>query len=172
MRRPLIDSWTSDAEAAELARLAKGRKVLELGTYRGFGAVLMALAGARQVHAVDWHRGDSSLGPTDTLCAWWTNVRRHHVEDLVVGHVGRSEAVLSLFYPESFDLAFIDADHEYEAVRRDILLVLPLMEEGGVLAFHDYCPVWPGVVRAVDELCERQTLPKRLVDSLAVVNLM
>ena len=167
MRRPLIEGWTSDAEAAELARLAAGRRVLEVGTYRGFGAVLMAQAGAREVHAVDWHRG-GDMGPVDTLCAWWTNVRRHHVEDQVVGHVGRTAQVLPLLAGDAFELAFIDADHTYESVRCDTDLVVPLMRSGGLIAWHDYCSAWPGVVRAVDEQAGLYGWQLRQVDSLAI----
>lgn len=153
--RPLIEGWTSDAEAAELARLVAGKTVLEVGAYKGFGTVLMAQGGAT-VWAVDWHRGDSggdpALGRRDTLCGWWTNIRRHHVEDQVVGLVGRSTQVLGALGAEYFDLAFIDADHAYESVKQDIASVLPLVRPGGMLVFHDYCETWPGVVRAADEL--------------------
>lgn len=149
--RPAIDNWTSDDEARELARLAAGKVVLEVGTYKGFGAVLMAQAGA-QVWAVDWHRGDPDLGRTDTLCAWWRNIRHYGVEDRVIGLVGRSAPVLAALREEWFDLVFIDADHSYEAVWEDIECALPLIVPGGIIAFHDYSPIWPGVVKAVDEL--------------------
>lgn len=173
MKRPAIESWTSDTEARELARLAAGKIVLEVGTYRGFGAVLMAQAGAR-VYAVDWHRGDADLGERDTLCSWWTNIRRAHVEDQVVGLVGRSMDVLPMLRDGMFDLAFIDAYHERVAVLQDIAFTLPLVKPGGVLAFHDYSPIWPGVVQAVSELLSRRHGPcasSQLVDSLMVVNL-
>lgn len=151
MRLPLIEGWTTSEEAAELAALAKGKRVLEVGTFKGQGAVLMAQAGG-EVWSVDWHRGDASLGPRDTLCAWWTNIRRHQVADQVVGLVGRSATVLPLLRPESFDLAFVDADHEEEAVSVDIMLTLPLVRPGGLLVFHDYSATFPGVVAAVDRL--------------------
>ena len=175
MKRPQIESWTTDAEAAELVRLAAGRRVLEIGTYKGFGAVLMAQAGAT-VWAVDWHRGDGDLGATDTLCGWWTNVRRHQVEDRVIGLVGRAETVLPMLRRHQWDMAFIDGYHEYEAVRRDIALAVPLVRRrGGLLVFHDYCHVWPGVVRAVDEMraqLERwNAVGWSVVDSLAVATL-
>jgi predicted O-methyltransferase YrrM len=168
--RPAIEGWTTDAEAAELARLAVGKVVLEVGTYKGFGAVLMAQAGAT-VWAVDWHRGDPDLGPRDTLCTWWTNVRRHHVEDRVIGLVGRSETVLPMLRPESFDLAFIDGYHEYEAVRADIGLTVPLVKPGGLLVFHDYCLTWRGVVNAVDAFAAKHGLERRVVGSLAIIEL-
>jgi predicted O-methyltransferase YrrM len=168
VRRPQIDGWTTDAEAVELARLAAGRMVLEVGAYKGFGTVLMAQAGAR-VWAVDWHRGDSGgdapLGPQDTLCAWWTNLRRHHLEDQVVGLVGRSQDVLPLLRAHSFDMAFIDADHSYASVKADALMCRALVRPDGLLVFHDYDPQrWPGVVQAVHE-----EGAFRVVGSLAIV---
>lgn len=48
------------------------------------------------------------------------------------------------------DYVFIDADHRYESVKRDIEAWLPRTRK--VLAGHDYCPSHPGVMRAVDEL--------------------
>ena len=169
--RPQIEGWTSDAEARALGQLAAGRRVLEVGTYRGFGAVVMAQERA-EVWAVDWHRGDPDLGPRDTLCAWWTNVRRHHVEDQVVGLVGRVEMVLPLLRPASFDMAFIDGYHAYHQVVADIQLVLPLLRVGAALAFHDYSSTWPGVVNAVNEFRQRAGAEDwRLVDSLAMMTL-
>lgn len=168
MKRPDIENWTSHEEAEELARLAKGQLVLEVGSFAGFGTVLMALAGA-QVWAVDWHRGDQDLGERDTLAYWWRNVRRYRVEDQVVGLVGRSEVVLPMLRERVFDLAFVDAYHAYEAVSQDIRLTLPLLRARGLLVCHDYCDRWPGVVRAVEELRGRPGTRLRVVGSLAVI---
>jgi predicted O-methyltransferase YrrM len=171
VRRPRIEGWTADDEAEELSRLAgKAGRALEVGAWKGFGTVLMAQAGA-QVWAVDWHRGDADLGATDTMCAWWTNIRRAGVEDQVVGLVGRSEVVLRMLREQTFDLAFIDGSHGRPSVDLDIVNTLPLMARGGVLAFHDYSPTWPGVVGAVDDLSRALALPIRRVNTLAVIQL-
>ncbi len=37
------------------------------------------------------------------------------------------------------DLLFIDGDHDYEAVRQDVMMYGSLVGPGGVLAFHDIC---------------------------------
>jgi predicted O-methyltransferase YrrM len=51
-----------------------------------------------------------------------------------------------------FDFVFIDADHSYEAVKRDITLWRPKVKPGGWLCGHDLDkPHW-GVRRAVEEL--------------------
>lgn len=171
MRRPDIEGWTSDKEACCLANLAKDKRVLEVGSFKGFGAVLMASAGATMVHSVDWHRGDPNLGDRDTLCAWWSNIRRNKVENRIIGHVGRSEQVLPSLRPGMFDMAFIDGHHAYESVKQDIELVLPLLTKPEiVVCFHDYIPsTWPGVVKAVRDLAKGRSF--ELVDSLAVLKL-
>lgn len=73
--------------------------------------------------------------------------------------------------PSDFELwdgagmIFIDGDHSYEGCKEDIILSLPLIMGGGILAVHDYDKgiitptpdgphpkVWEGVNQAVDEL--------------------
>lgn len=50
----------------------------------------------------------------------------------------------------SLDFVFIDADHSYDAVRRDIEAWRPKVKPGGWLGGHDYNQKFPGVIRAVD----------------------
>lgn len=52
----------------------------------------------------------------------------------------------------SLDGVFIDGSHEYEDVRDDILAWRRKVRPGGILAGHDYVFLWPGVIRAVNEL--------------------
>jgi SAM-dependent methyltransferase len=52
---------------------------------------------------------------------------------------------------ESLDFVFIDASHEYEDVKNDILAWLPKVKKKGILAGHDY-GTFDGVTRAVDEI--------------------
>jgi hypothetical protein len=52
------------------------------------------------------------------------------------------------------DVAYIDADHSYEAVKDDIAVWYPRVAAGGALCGHDYYrtgKTWPGVSRAVNE---------------------
>jgi len=48
------------------------------------------------------------------------------------------------------DIVYIDADHEYLAVKHDIEYWTPLVRSGGIIAGHDY-NTFPGVNRAVEE---------------------
>ena len=75
-----------------------------------------------------------------------------------------SEEAVALFPKESFlggyfDFVYIDADHTYDMVKKDIELWLPLVKKGGVIGGHDYgfpdeAVRWGGVQRAVDEKFE------------------
>lgn len=55
-----------------------------------------------------------------------------------------------LYEDESLDFVFIDASHEYEDVKNDIIAWLPKVKSGGVLAGHDY--PWESVAKAVHEV--------------------
>ena len=54
------------------------------------------------------------------------------------------------FEDRSLDVVFIDANHDYIEVKKDIEAWLPKVKFGGIISGHDY-PGWDGVVRAVNE---------------------
>jgi len=63
-----------------------------------------------------------------------------------------SPAAADFFPDSSLDGVFIDAAHEYEAVRADIMAWRPKVRPGGILAGHDFGAGWPGVDLAVTEI--------------------
>jgi ubiquinone/menaquinone biosynthesis C-methylase UbiE len=70
----------------------------------------------------------------------------------------KSLEAVNLYDDESLDFVFIDASHEYEDVKNDILEWLPKVKEGGFIGGHDYSSSWDGVVRAVDEIFNNSEL--------------
>lgn len=78
---------------------------------------------------------------------------------------GESVKVAEQFEGESLDFVFIDACHEYEAVKDDILVWLPKVKKNGILAGHDYYAPTPGVIQAVDEIFGER-LDKSYIDEL------
>lgn len=63
------------------------------------------------------------------------------------------EAV-KMFQDNSLDFVYIDANHQYESVKADILAWYPKVKVGGVLSGHDYCDIWVGVKQAVNEFSQ------------------
>jgi predicted O-methyltransferase YrrM len=51
------------------------------------------------------------------------------------------------------DLVFIDANHSYDYVKKDIIKYTPKLKENGLLTGHDID--YPGVNRAVNEMIKQ-----------------
>jgi len=175
-----IPSTTTEAECRRLSELARGLPVLEVGSYFGRSTVALAST-ARAVHTVDVHPSDDIGAELETtLAALVENLDRYDLRHKVVVHVGFSQLILPMLRPESFDLAFLDAQHQREPVEEDLAALLPLMRERGVVAFHDYgipgvehLGRWDafGVTEVVDEFVRTRNLRVDVTDTLAVVRL-
>ncbi len=77
-------------------------------------------------------------------------VRDHYTERRMT-----SIEAAALYDDNSLDFVLIDASHEYLDVKADILAWLPKVKPGGTLAGDDI--LWPGVLKAVDELLTYNT---------------
>lgn len=158
------------AEAAELARLAAGRTVLEVGAAYGFSACVMALGGARSVTSVD-HHGDAA-DPHGSCAGSLQEMKRNLFACGVLDRVeivrGRSQDVLPGLPAASYGLVFIDGDHRHETVLADMTAALALAAPGGVIACHDWgedC-CCPEVRKALDKAVPDG--PGYVVDTMAV----
>ena len=65
------------------------------------------------------------------------NVRVSGYENLIIPIKGASQEVLPLLRSETFDLVFIDGEHTYRSVQRDLLNAMRLIGEGGILCGDD-----------------------------------
>lgn len=52
---------------------------------------------------------------------------------------------------QSLDFVYIDAQHTYPACKADITAWAPKVKPGGLVMGHDFDPMWPGVMAAVQE---------------------
>jgi predicted O-methyltransferase YrrM len=168
----------SRVEGERLADLAAAvppeQAIVELGSYKGKSTVYLASSG-HHVYAVDrWTLG----GQRSPLMARWRydapatfaafneQVARAAVVDLVSPIVGDTVEV-ARSWTEPVGLLFVDADHAEASVRADLEAWEPHCV--GVIAFDDYGPRWPGVVKVVDELIERRGAARELTDGLMAV---
>ena len=60
--------------------------------------------------------------------------------------------------PYDLDFVYIDGNHDYEFVKLDIETYYPKLKHGGILGGDNYEPVFPGVIRAVRELADKENL--------------
>lgn len=75
---------------------------------------------------------------------------RHLITDIKMD----SSKAAEKFADKSIDFVFIDADHEYESVKNDIIAWLPKIKSGGIISGHDYHNGGPGIIKAVNELLD------------------
>ena len=78
-------------------------------------------------------------------------LKNNNVTDFVHIIKGCSWDMAAEFEDQSLDFVYIDADHSYIAVKKDITAWLPKMKKGGILAGHDYMS-HESVRRAVQEM--------------------
>jgi hypothetical protein len=69
--------------------------------------------------------------------------------DKCIIHRGLSEDIVPTL--DSFDIIYIDGNHEEEYVYRDGVMSFPKLKQGGYLIFDDYHPyAWPQTCRGID----------------------
>src|SRR5215213_7791283 len=115
----------TDGEAELLARLAQGRRVVvEIGTYEGSSAVVLASAMSLDatLHLVDSYEGNALLfgwqGTERATKRLMDRVVRDRGGPAVVWHVARSGDVARRWSGD-IDFLFIDADHTEAGARAD-----------------------------------------------------
>ncbi len=126
----LPEGWLSTADIAELRRLGAGATVLELGAYQGRSTVVLSEV-AKYVVSVDRHQG-VPVGDADSLPPYLEAIRPLRNVAIVVAYFEDFVPLLRC----AFDLVFIDGQHEYAEVVRDITLAL--LVDPAIVAFHDW----------------------------------
>ncbi len=82
---------------------------------------------------------------------FWANLRFKNLT-LVCGESTTERAIETASSRGPFDLVFIDGDHSYEGVSRDIANYSPMLSEKGILTFHDIATEGTGVPQAWEDL--------------------
>lgn len=157
-----------DARRTVTTLLPRGGVGAEIGVFRGsFSRLIFAQARPRQLYLVDpWQNSDQpqhvrslyAQDSTNDMDAIHASILRTFSEPPFAGRV---EVVRSASVPwlagqpdGALDFVYIDGDHNYEAVREDIVLSTAKVRTGGIIALDDYVlgSWWgDGVVRAVHE---------------------
>jgi hypothetical protein len=149
-----------------IARLLPANAVgAEIGSWMGRSSVAIALGlqpGAL-LHTIDDHRGitghENEQPAEPILNTFLKNVREAGVSDRIQHHSASSDA-LADSWNLPLDFLFIDGDHRYASVVRDIRYIKHL-KPGAWLAFHD--SGGPEVARAIGEWWDQKNFaPARI----------
>ncbi len=107
----------------------------------------MKLLNGGHIYIVDWFKGNIGAGPGPHVYNEDNkdNVKQAFIDNLT--NVGCIDIVTILdgvsweqaqFIPDDFlDICFIDGDHRYDSVKKDLQAYLPKIKEGGVLCGDD-----------------------------------
>lgn len=158
-----VPGWMDQPDLMWLAEQASKRtRILEVGSWMGRSTRALADNTLGTIIAVDTWRGSDEEEHKATLegksDSWLMDEFRRNMLGVTPGKVTtfRDTSVNAAAYFHhmgvTFDMIFLDASHDYDNVRADILAWLPLVERGGIISGHDYSPNWLGVVKAVNEL--------------------
>ena len=112
----LPEGWLDEAEAAELARLAKGRAVVEIGSHHGRSTVAMARA-AQHVYAIDLGMALDARR-WDHTPALLAGLKEHGVAGKVTVLAGDVVDMEKVLASGTAGLVFVDGDHSRGAVLR------------------------------------------------------
>ncbi len=117
----------------ELAHQATG-PILEIGTYRGRSATIMALGAAAGERAMLF---SVDVDPTAQRAAA-AALAAHGVASGVVLVRGSAAAAVRVLRGLGPTLTFIDGDHSIAGVRSDLAVLEPVVPRDGLLLFHDF----------------------------------
>lgn len=145
----LQNSRVAASRADVLKTLPKGGTVVEVGVgYGDFTRMLLEELLPDRFIAIDSFEiasGDEPWGRT-TLAD--KNIsHQQHYRELFIDHInsGRMELrkglswdMLAELPDESIDYIYVDADHSYDAVVKDIQALTPKMKKNGIIQFNDY----------------------------------
>ena len=147
-----VEGWMSDDQARALwgraAALASGSQIVEIGSYRGRSAIVLARAAAgsgAHLTAIDPHAGNDR-GPRqiegspdegeEDHSAFRENLSRAGVAG-AVRHVRRPSQDALEAVQGPLDLLYVDGAHRYRPARDDIANWGERVRPGGHLMVHD-----------------------------------
>jgi hypothetical protein len=142
---------------AILHKMKKGGVVAEVGVAAGgFSRSILDICSPSEFHLIDLYLSSTSSLTTTVVSE---RFRAEINEGIVHLHEGDSSSWLAKFPDSYFDFIYIDGDHSYQGVKKDVQAGKSKVKDDGFLIFNDYtywspaeCVVY-GIVQAVNELC-------------------
>ena len=148
--------------------------ICEIGVFKGeFFKYILDTCEPESLEGVDVFSGVAGSGDQDgnhpiqvDMNEVYIQLKDTYVDNPIVSfHKDYSDKFLEKQSNDKYDIIYIDADHTYEAVKKDIEIAFDKIKDGGFIMGHDYelnknkCEHnWSfGTKQAVDEFCENKS---------------
>ena len=161
--RPTYDSlWGLCSMILDFPKWMRNTPMIEIGSYTGDSTQIFWMY-FDPVIAIDphtWHmapmNSDEEVGELFKINTAWRDIQ--HLK--ITSAEAFENPIHRIRLPPWVSCVYIDADHSYEACKRDILNAWPLICDGGYICGHDYglndataiLSKQDGVKQAVDEI--------------------
>jgi predicted O-methyltransferase YrrM len=127
----------------EIVKQQKPRHLLEIGTAKGGTLFLLARVSPPDALLVslDLPYGKYGGGYSPIRIPLYKRFARSNQRVALIRDDSHKQSscdqVRSIIGEQFLDFLFIDGDHTYDGVKNDYLLYSPLVNKGGIIAFHD-----------------------------------
>ena len=152
--------------------------ILDVGTARGFSAIVMASALDKMNvngeiitidplphhHKMYWNCIDDleSKKSRSEILSPYNQLINMYINFLE----GEFQYAIKYLSFERIHFAFIDAIHKYENVIHEFKYINQFQKLGDIIIFDDYNnKLFPGVVKAVDEICQNYNYTKKVINA-------
>jgi predicted O-methyltransferase YrrM len=136
-----IPTFTTNFELLKLYSLSKTLKrssvVVEIGSYIGASSIFIAkaLSDDSKLYCIDtWQNDAMTEGNWDSYTEFSKNIKS--VKNKII-KIRQTSVEAGINFNEMIDLIFIDGDHSYEGVKKDIDIWFPKLKTGGIIIMHD-----------------------------------
>lgn len=150
-----------------ISTLNKNLIMCEIGVFKGDFSHILFNQSPKELHLIDPFIGSFWSGDKDGLNMQYANleISYQYLKNLYLEHNhvsihrGYGQDILQSFSDHYFDFMYIDAEHTYDSVKKDLAICKQKTKINGIISGHDYDRnKFPGVVQAVNEFCTENNL--------------
>ena len=142
-----------------------GGKYVEVGSWLGCSGIIVAFhSPARcKIYCHDLWSENFPVGsnppPTEDNIGiqFHKNVIDNNLDDIITPVCGDSSTMMAIHSDKSIDMAFIDGDHSYEGITKDLEAIFPKMKSNSIIFCHD-CNTGTEALRGLVDFCNSHDL--------------
>jgi hypothetical protein len=143
----------------------------EIGVFKGDFSKFLCNLHPQKLILIDTFQGVQPSGDQDGNNIQWVNLNDEYIkikqwainQNNITVEKGDSSSILSIYPNEFFAMIYLDGDHSYEGVKKDLEQAIRKVKKSGWIMGHDYemnmkkaQTIWNfGVRQAVDEFCQK-----------------